>query len=196
MPRAGLTTTRVVLEAEDVADEVGLANLTLTAIAPRLGVRMPSLYKHVAGMDALQRLVAIHATQEMADLFARAAAGKAGSEALTAISTSWRAWAKMHPGRYAATVRAPQKYDAEHTEASNGALEIVLAVLDGYQLSGDDAIDAARVFRATLHGFISLEQAGGFGLPVDVDRSFDRLIAGLAETLGGWTAHQSGASSQ
>ena len=65
-------------------------------------------------------------------------------------------------------------------------------MLAGYQLSGDDAIDAARVFQATLHGFISLKQAGGFGLPVDVDRSFDRLIAGLAGTLGAWTVDQIG----
>lgn len=190
MPRAGLTTTRVVQEAEDVADEVGLANLTLAAIAPRLGVRMPSLYKHIAGMDALQRLVAIRATLELADLFARAAAGKAGTEALTAISNSWRTWAKMHPGRYAATVRAPEKDDAEHTAASNEVVQIALAALASYKLSGDDAIDAVRAFRATLHGFISLEQAGGFGLPVDVDRSFDRLIAGLAKTLSAWTADQ------
>jgi len=191
MPRAGLTTMRVVQEAEDVADEVGLANLTLAAIAPRLGVRMPSLYKHVAGMDALQRLVAIRATQDMAGLFARAAAGKAGAEALTAIANSSRAWAKKHPGRYAATVRAPGKDDAEHTAASDEVLQIVLAALANYKLSGDDAIDAARAFRASLHGFISLEQTGGFGLPLDVDRSFNRLIAALAETFGGWTADQS-----
>lgn len=196
MPRAGLTTARVVQEAEDVADEVGLAQLTLTAIAPRLGVRMPSLYKHVAGMNALQRLVAIEATQELADLFARTAAGKSGADALVAISTACRSWATMHPGRYAATVRAPDKDDVEHTAASTAALQIVLAVLAGYQLAGDDAIDAARVFRATLHGFISLEQAGGFGLPVDVDRSFDRLIAGLAQTLSTWTTHQPGTVSR
>lgn len=91
---------------------------------------------------------------------------------------------------------APDKHDAEHIAVSNEALQIVLAVLAGYQLSGDDAIDAARVFRATLHGFISLEQAGGFGLPVDVDRSFDRLIAGLAGTLSAWTVDQKGATAR
>lgn len=195
MPRAGLTTARVVQEAGDVADEVGLPHLTLTAIAPRLGVRMPSLYKHVAGLDALQRLVAIHATQQLANVFARAAAGKSGADALAAISTAWRAWATAHPGRYAATVRAPDTGDVEHLAASNEALQIVLAVLAGYQLAGDDAIDAARVFRATLHGFISLEHAGAFGLPVDVDRSFERLIDGLAATLSAWHAHPSGATS-
>jgi len=194
MPRAGLTTVRVVEEAEDVADEVGLANLTLAAIAPRLGVRMPSLYKHVAGMDALQRLVAIRATQDMGALFARSAAGKAGAEALTAIANSARAWAKEHPGRYAATIRAPGTGDVEHYAASDGVLQILLASLASYQLNGDDAIDAARAFRATMHGFISLEQAGGFGLPVDVDRSFHRLIAALAATLSGWTVPSGAAS--
>lgn len=195
MPRAGLTTRRVVEEAEDVADEVGLANLTLAAIAPRLGVRMPSLYKHIAGMDDLQRLVAIHATQDMSVLFARAAAGKAGAEALSALANSARAWAKKHPGRYAATVRAPDKDDAEHAAASEEVLQILLAALASYQLTGDDAIDAARAFRATMHGFISLEQAGGFGLLVDVDRSFNRTIAALAEMFSRWTAHQSGVRS-
>jgi len=36
-----------------------------------------------------------------------------------------------------------------------------------------------RIARAGLHGFVSLEAAGGFGLPRDVDRTFDRLIETL-----------------
>ena len=186
MPRAGLTTLRVVQEAEEIADEVGLNNLTLAAIAPRLGVRMPSLYKHVDGMDALQRLVAIRAKTELAEVLGRAAVGKAGVEALNAVCLAYRSWARAHPGRYAATVRAPAKGDVEDTAASEAAVQVALAALAGYRLEGDDAIDAVRALRATLHGFITLEQAGGFGLPVDVDRSFVRLVSGLAETLRSW----------
>ena len=59
LPRAGLTQARVVDEAVDFADEVGLSKLTLAALAKRLGVREPSLYKHVDGMDALQRDIAL-----------------------------------------------------------------------------------------------------------------------------------------
>lgn len=186
MPRAGLTTLRVVEEAENVADEVGLTNLTLAAVAPRLGVRMPSLYKHVAGMEALRRLLSIRAKHELADVFARAAAGKAGPQALTAILQAGRAWATAHPGRYAATVRAPDPADNEDVEASNAILRIALAALTGYRLAGDDAIDAVRALRATLHGFITLEQAGGFGLPNDVNRSFDRVTVALAQTFAAW----------
>ena len=59
MPRAGLNTDRVVAEAAELADEVGLDQLTLAALAARLGVRQPSLYKHVASVDALQRLISM-----------------------------------------------------------------------------------------------------------------------------------------
>ena len=60
---------------------------------------------------------------------------------------------------------------------------VVLDILAGYDLRGDDAIDAARALRSMLHGFITLEAAGGFGLPVDIDRSFGRLVDGLVTAL-------------
>ena len=59
MPRAGLSEDRVVEEAEQLADEG--QPVTLAALALRLGVQAPSLYKHVAGADALQQLVATRA---------------------------------------------------------------------------------------------------------------------------------------
>ena len=68
MPRAGLTEARVVAEAELLADDVGLSKLTLAALADRLGVRQPSLYKHVAGMEGLQRSIALRAKHGKAAL--------------------------------------------------------------------------------------------------------------------------------
>ena len=118
MPRSGLTTLRVVQEAEVVADEVGLANVTLMSVAQRLGVRTPSLYKHIDGMDALQRQLSIRALGELGDVLARACVGKAGVQAVQAISVALRNWAKQHPGRYAATVAAADPADSEHAAAS------------------------------------------------------------------------------
>jgi AcrR family transcriptional regulator len=186
MPRSGLTTLRVVQEAEVVADEVGLANVTLMSVAQRLGVRTPSLYKHIDGMDALQRQLSIRALGELGDVLARACVGKAGVQAVQAISVALRNWAKQHPGRYAATVAAADPADTEHAAASFAVVQVALDVLASFGLTGDDAIDAARALRSTLHGFIALEQAGGFGLPVDVNRSFNRLVLGLANTLSEW----------
>jgi AcrR family transcriptional regulator len=187
MPRAGLTETRVLEDAERLADEVGLSQLTLAALAARLGVRQPSLYKHIDGMDGLQRGLAVRAKHELAAILARAAIGRERGDAITAIAHAYRAWAREHPGRYAAAQHAPVADDSDDIAASQAVLDIVTAVLAGYQLRDDDAIDATRALRSTLHGFVTLELGGGFGLPVDVDRSFERLIRGLVTALSGST---------
>ena len=186
MPRAGLTTSRVVEEAENVADECGLEKLTLAAVARKLEVRMPSLYKHVAGIDELRQLMSVQAKNETADVLARAAAGKSGSQALRSMLGAWRTWAKAYPGRYAATVHAPDKDEVEDTGASNGVLDIVYATLDDYRLEGDEAVNAVRLLRAHFHGFVSLERAEGFKFPNDIDHSFELLIGALDQILRNW----------
>ena len=46
---------------------------------------------------------------------------------------------------------------------------------------------AARAFRSALHGFVSLEASGGFGMPVSVGRSFGRLVHALVVALSNWS---------
>jgi hypothetical protein len=57
------------------------------------------------------------------------------------------------------------------------------AVLRGFDLPEDRAVDAVRAVRAGVHGFVTLELGGGFRLPQDLDRSFavlvDMLVAGV-----------------
>ncbi|MGD0608051.1 MAG: TetR-like C-terminal domain-containing protein [Streptosporangiaceae bacterium] len=184
MPRAGLTTARVIDEAAQMADEVGLAGLTLAALADRLGVRYPSLYKHVDGMDGLQRGLAIQAKNELAGTLARATVGRARGDAIVSVAHAYRNWALKHPGRYAAAQRVPTPGDTEAEAADWAAVEIIGDILSGYDLQGDDAIDAIRALRAALHGFVALETT--FVHPANIDRSFDRLVQGLATALASW----------
>lgn len=191
MPRAGLTEDRVVDEGEKMADEVGLSQVTLAALAQRLGVRQPSLYKHIDGMAGLQRGIAVRAKVEMAEILGRAAVGRSRGDAVVAIAAAYRRWALDHPGRYAAAQRAPVAGDVDDEIASRAVVDVVADVMAGFELHEDDAIDAIRALRSALHGFVSLETGGAFGLPVDVNRSFDRLVAGLVTALSAWgdTAH-------
>jgi AcrR family transcriptional regulator len=186
LPRLGLNETRIVEEAERIADQVGLARLTLAAVAESLGVRQPSLYKHVEGMNGLRRAISIRAKDELAATIGRAAVGRARAEAIESMSHAYREWALNHPGRYAAAQSAPTTGDAEDETASHGVVEVVSDVLAGYELRDDDAIDATRALRATLHGFVTLEVDGGFGLPVDIDHSFDQMIQAFASSLSTW----------
>jgi AcrR family transcriptional regulator len=190
MPRAGLTETAVVEEAERLADDVGLSNLTLAAIAQRLGVRQPSLYKHIAGMEALQRSITVRAKNELAGVLGRAAVGRSRGDALASTAHAYRAWALQHPGRYASVQRAPMPGDPDDESASANIVHVALDVMAGFELRDDDAVDAIRAYRAALHGFVALESGGGFGLPVSVDRSFDRLVAGLDAAFRSWGQQQ------
>jgi AcrR family transcriptional regulator len=186
VPRAGLTPEKVVAEAAAVADELGWDRLTLATVAERLGVRLPSLYKHVASLEALRSGVRAHATRELAEAMTGAALGCAGGEALRAVADAYRDFARRHPGLYEASIPAPAADNPEHVAAAAAALAVIEAILRGYRLEGHDAIAAARALRAALHGFVHLEAGGGFGLPVDVDRSYARMVAGLDTTLRGW----------
>ena len=184
MPRMGLDAERVVDAAADIADAEGLEAVTLARVAGELGVRAPSLYNHVDGRDDVLRAIAVRGVRELTSALREAAVGRSSADALTAAARAYRAYARAHPGRYAATVAAPTRGDEEHRAAASEAVDVMLAVMRGWDLEGDDAIHAVRAFRSAVHGFVAIEAADGFGMAVDVDASFDRLVATLAEGLG------------
>ncbi len=183
MPRMGLTRQLVVAEAAMVADEVGLDRLTLAAVAKRLNVSQPGMYKHVANLDTLHRDLAVLGVRELTDAMRSAAVGHAGRDALHAVAGAYRTYARTHPACCAASVRAPDPADTDHLAAGAAAVEVLTAALSAYHLTGDDLVHAIRSLRAVLHGFVSLEAAGGFGLPQSVDTTFDHLIDGLDAML-------------
>lgn len=179
MPRAGLTAESVVAAGAALADAEGLHAATLAALAERLGVKAPSLYAHVGGVEDLRERIGARGARELADAMQAAAAGRAGGEALAAIAHAYRDYAREHPGAYEALQRSLPTRGPESQAQSARAVEVVLAVLAGYGFGGEEAVQAVRVVRSALHGFVSLEALGGFGLPLSVEDTFARLVAML-----------------
>lgn len=186
MPRAGLSTGAVVQEAARILDGGGAEALTLAALAEKLGVRIPSLYKHIEGMPAIQRGIMVAGKASLARALGQAAIGKSRDNAITAMSIAYRKWALEHPGQYPLTVRPPKDGDDQDLAATSELVSVVFNVLAGYDLRGDDAVDATRFLRASLHGFVSLETGGGFELPVDIERSFQRVVQSVVTGLNAW----------
>lgn len=184
----GIDRARVVQVAAELADAHGLEQLTLAQVAAQLGVRLPSLYNHVDGLPGLQRELALLAVRELAECMGRAAIGKSSDAAVLALAQAYRGYVLAHPGRYAASLRAPAPDDHALQQASQAVVDIALAVLEPYGLDEQAAIHAVRGLRSIAHGFATLEQAGGFGLPLDCDESFLRLVraytAGLHAAAG------------
>ena len=186
MPRAGLSADVIVDEAVRLLDEPDGERLTLSALAKRFGVAQPSLYKHVDGLDDLNRLLTVRVLREVGETMRRASTGQAGADAVSALATAYRAYALAHPGRYGYVIRAPAAGDAAWEDAAAEILSVFDDVFAGYGITGPDAIDAARFLRSTLHGFVSLELGGGFGIPQSIDASFRRLVKASNRALQAW----------
>jgi AcrR family transcriptional regulator len=174
--RRGLDTEQVLDEAVSLADADGLQAVTLARLADELGVRPPSLYNHVDGRAALLRLITLRGLGELTEAIATAAAGLAGEDALRATAHAYRAYAHAHPGVYEATLAPSRREDPELLAASGRLLELLAAIMRGWQLEDDRAIDAIRAVRSALHGFVALERSGGFAMPRARDASFEVLL--------------------
>lgn len=182
MGRAGLTPERIVESAAAIIDDDGLHSLTIARLADHFGVRPPSLYHHVGGIEDVIDGVAVRTVDKLADTCREAAMGRAGTAGLRAVAGAYRRFASEHPGTYPLTqvVRPGDAWQA----ASRRALEPFLACLASMGIEGDSAIHAIRVIRSGLHGFAELEGREGFGLEVPIDDSFrllvDTLLSGIA----------------
>ena len=181
--RAGLDKATIVEAAAKLVDEEGIEQLSLGRLAESLGVRTPSLYNHVAGLPGLKNDLALYCLRDVLNHLLRATIGKSRAEAIFAFANAYRAYARETPGRYALTLQAPDPRDRELQAIAQQIIEVALAILAPYKLGEEEAIHAIRSLRSMVHGFISLEAAGGFGMPVDLDASFHWLmslfIAGL-----------------
>lgn len=192
MVRAGLTTESVVLAAADLADELGFEAVTVSLLARRLAIKTPSLYSHVDGSTDLRLRIAALALDESADLVAQAIAGRTGGEALSACAAAYRDFARRHPGRYAAT-RLPVPDDVSRAgESARAALragrrhaELARAVVRGYAMTdADERTHAVRLLGSLVHGYVSLELAGGFAHSApSSDDSWSYVVAALDRIL-------------
>ncbi|WP_417310683.1 TetR/AcrR family transcriptional regulator [Devosia sp.] len=192
MPRQGLTTARLVEAAMAMADEIGFAELTLSALARQVDVRVASLYAHIASAEDLKTRVALAALDRLAERATEAVAGRAGKDALVAIADAHREFAAAHPGLFMATRHPLGPGEAADSGGARLARSM-RAMLGGYGLAEDEAVHAIRLIGSALLGFITLETAGSFAhSEPPPDASWTRMLDALDATLRGWTRPEPG----
>ncbi|MET9414231.1 WHG domain-containing protein [Streptomyces klenkii] len=197
MVRAGLTAERVTIAGAELADDVGLDQVTMSQVARRLGVKDASLYTHVRSLEDLRGRIALLAADEKTIRIAEATAGRAGKDALIAFANAWREYAHEHPGRYMAT-QTPIQIDpalAAEAPGPRRAVELTYGMLRGYGLAEPDLTDAVRLLRSTFHGFVALEAAGGFAHERSPQQSWIRALDALHALLEHWPPSREGESS-
>ena len=177
--KAGVSREQVVTAAAVIADRDGMPAVSLATVAAAVGVRSPSLYSHVDGLDGLRRELALRAYRVLAESFAGAVETHEDEplEALRAVAHAYRAFARDHPGLYASLLPVPRPDDdPEGAAAAAGPVAVIASVLARLGIPADRHVDLIRALRAVLHGFCDLELGGGFGLPDPVDASFEMAL--------------------
>lgn len=174
MPTPERTTTEAVVQAGcALLEESGPAGVTMQAVAARVGVRAPSLYKRVRDRDALLQAVAAQAAD---DLAARLASSH---HDLTALAAVYRRFAHDRPEAFRLLFTPVAPEDALH-RASAPVLRACESLV-----GAEHALDAARLFTAWATGFLQMELTGAFRLGGDVDQAFEYGLRGIVRGLRG-----------
>lgn len=186
MPRRPDAQERLTAEAADLADEVGFAQVTVAALAKRLGVTEAAVYARAGNSRAIKTRIAVDALRDLADRASIALAGRSGRDALAAYGDTFRDYAHAHPGRYAAA-----QFDLDPGTAAASAApqhsRMMRAVLRGYDLAEPDETDAVRLIGSTFHGYIDLERSGGFAHTARSGAaSWERVVDALDAVLRNW----------
>jgi AcrR family transcriptional regulator len=174
---------RLVEAAVALVNRGGLDALSMNELASALGVRTPSLYSHVEGIDDVKRLLALHGLAEIDRRVSRIALGKSSADAVRAVVHAYRACALASPGVYMAALPTPPKGDRAWNAAKDRIFDTLRRVLHGFGFEGDEEIHATRGLRSLAHGFVSLELSGALKHPVDREESLEWLISVFIDGL-------------
>ncbi|MGO4536260.1 TetR/AcrR family transcriptional regulator [Leifsonia sp. 2MCAF36] len=166
----------IVLAARKILETDGLTCVTMQAVAARVGVRAPSLYKRVRNRDELIRLVA-EAT--LRDLTGRLHSTSNAQDLLNGL----RVFAKESPAAFQLVMTpdpgAPVASSDVNIASSAGILRVAS------DLAGEaSALEAARTLTAWATGFISMELNGRFRLGGDVDRAWEFGLTRIIRAVG------------
>lgn len=181
--RAGVKTESVVAAAADLANRNGWSEVTLANVAGLLGIKTPSLYNHISGLDDLRQKLAVHAFRQLYDRMLGAAVGQSGTEAFLSVGDAYVGFAREQPGLYEATYRIGAAQPPEFEEIAVRILQLLYRLLEPFRLDEEQSVHAVRGLRSMLHGFATLEATGGFQMLVDRDASLHYIIGRYMEGI-------------
>jgi AcrR family transcriptional regulator len=181
----------IVSAARQILEEDGIDAVVMSRVAERVGIRGPSLYKHVANRAALIRAVAEGVTADLARTLSVAAATGKPSEDITAAAHAYRAFVHANPNGYGllfAHLAPEQRPDEAQLAEVARPLVRAMATLVGEER----ALTAARTFVAWAHGFLSMELAGAFRLGGELDAAYADGIRAILVGVSGSASPGSG----
>lgn len=182
MARTGLEKAAVVAAAAEIADRQGGDHLTLAVLAEKLGVRPPSLYSHVHGLEGLRRDLVVYYQRLLSDRLRWVAVGVAGRDAVVALAEAYVGFFLEHPGTFGLPVQRYRR-DPEVEAAMDDSAVPLLVVLRSYGLGRRERAHWLRVIWTACYGFALVRSAGMMVIDANPDESFRLMISAFADAL-------------
>lgn len=188
--KVGLDRKTIIEAAANMADEKGIANVTLKVLATELGVKSPSLYKYFSGgLDELNKELMLYGWRSLETEITKAAIGKAKDDAIRAICYAYRKFAAEHKGLFESMQWYNMYQSKEHLQATQGTVFVLFQVLEAYGVTDEQKVHIVRMLRGFLQGFASIETHGGYGNPTPLNETFDfalnTILNGIRDLQGG-----------
>ncbi|MDX2005544.1 MAG: TetR/AcrR family transcriptional regulator [Meiothermus sp.] len=180
MPYPAQISPQAILEAAlELLEQEGSAALSMRNLAERLGVRAPSLYRHYADKEALERALSEQAAIILRRHIGQAAQQGSGRQAVLAAGRAYLEFARRHPELYALLT---EKVGLPSTPGAGKDLWGLVLSLVGNVTGNPDDTAAAVALWSLLHGFAVLERSGMFGPSGPqggLERGLEALLGGL-----------------
>ena len=183
MARMGLDKNAVISRAAQLANDIGLDNITLKALANDLNIQPPSLYYHIGGLDDLKKELMIYGWHQMEEQIVEAVAGISGYDAIEVICREFVKYATENPGVFNAMLWYNKFENDKTNNATKKLFSVVFKVFSSLNISQEDSDHLMRTFRSFLEGFALLVNHNAFGNPISINDSLDLslkvLMAGM-----------------
>ncbi|MER6579959.1 TetR/AcrR family transcriptional regulator [Nonomuraea sp. NPDC001023] len=154
---------QIVAAARELVEEGGAEALTMRALAARLGIRAPSLYKHFPDKSAVEAELIAIALGELAAALERAEHDSGGG-GLAVLGRAYRAYALGHPHLYRLMSAGALPRDLLPAGVEERAALPLVRIVRGEA--------AARAVWGLAHGLVMLELDGRFPPGADIEAAW------------------------
>lgn len=173
MSKNSISDELIIETSANIANEIGLDNLSLKIIAEKLNIKSPSLYNHISSLDEVKQRLMIYGWEQMEEKILESAVGVTGYNALKNMCKAFYDYTTNNKGVFTAMLWY-NKYASDRLEtATNRLFKVIFKVMQPLNITDENINHIIRTLRSFLEGFSLLVNNNAFGNPVSIEESFD-----------------------
>lgn len=190
MTKGNIDKESIINKAVELVNSVGIDKVTLKMLAENLGIKSPSLYNHIDGVDDLKMQLMMYGWKQAEERITQAVIGLSGFDAIRAMCYAFYDYVIENPGVFIVMLWYNKFESGEMEKATAQLLAIIFKITNSLNIPEDYCFHLIRTFRSFLEGYFLLVNNGSFGHSLPLSDSFEIsieiLIAGIQSLMPEW----------